>query len=90
LLGVDHRFLIETPLMWTDKAATWQLAHNMGEASGATGGGQQLIDLIVKHTRTCHLPPATCHRSECEQRHAFGCGSCPARALLAKGWAGFL
>ena len=26
-LGMDKRFLIETPLMWTDKAAPWKLAH---------------------------------------------------------------
>lgn len=25
-LGMDKRFLIDTPLMWIDKAATWQLA----------------------------------------------------------------
>ena len=25
-LGMDHRFVIHTPLMWRDKAATWELA----------------------------------------------------------------
>ena len=25
-LGMDHRFVIHTPLMWRDKAATWSLA----------------------------------------------------------------
>ncbi len=84
-LGMDHRFLIETPLMWIDKAATWQLAHDIGEASGVADGGQQLIDLIVEHTHTCYL-------GDREHRHAwgYGCGSCPACELRAKGWAGFV
>ena len=30
-LGMDKRFLIETPLMWIDKAATWQLAKDLGD-----------------------------------------------------------
>ena len=33
-LGMDRRFLIDTPLMWIDKAATWQMAHDLGEQSG--------------------------------------------------------
>src|SRR5262249_41982639 len=31
-LGMDRRFVIETPLMWIDKAATWRLAHALGGA----------------------------------------------------------
>ena len=83
-LGMDHRFLIETPLMWIDKAATWRLAHDIGEASGVAKGGQQLVDLIVEHTHTCYL-------GDREHRHAwgYGCGECPACELRAKGWAGF-
>ena len=54
-LGMDKRFLIETPLMWIDKAATWQLAHELGDACGVPGGGQLLVDLIVEHTHTCYL-----------------------------------
>ena len=27
-LGMDRKLLIETPLMWIDKAQTWQLAHD--------------------------------------------------------------
>jgi 7-cyano-7-deazaguanine synthase len=81
---MDHRFLIETPLMWIDKAATWRLAHDIGEASGVANGGQQFVDLIVEHTHTCYL-------GDREHRHAwgYGCGSCPACDLRAKGWAGF-
>lgn len=29
-LGMDTRFLLETPLMWLDKADTWRLAHEPG------------------------------------------------------------
>jgi 7-cyano-7-deazaguanine synthase len=80
-LGMDKRFLIETPLMWIDKAATWQLAHALGEQSGVTEGGTALVDLIVEHTHTCYLGERT-------QRHAwgYGCGTCPACALRAKGY----
>ncbi len=72
-LGMDKRFLIETPLMWIDKAATWALAESLG--------GKALVRLIVEHTHTCYLGERT-------QRHAwgFGCGNCPACALRARGW----
>ena len=43
-LGMDKRFLIETPLMWIDKAATWALAHQLGDKSGVAGGGDALLD----------------------------------------------
>ncbi len=71
-LGMDKRFLIDTPLMWIDKAATWSLAHALG--------GQTLVDLIVEHTHTCYL-------GDREHRHAwgYGCGECPACVLRAKG-----
>ena len=80
-LGMDHRFLIETPLMWIDKAQTWQLACDLGEASGVTGGGQTLVDLIAEHSHTCYL-------GDREHRHewGYGCGPCPACELRAAGW----
>ena len=31
-LGMDQRFLIDTPLMWIDKADTWRLARELGGA----------------------------------------------------------
>ena len=76
-LGMDKRFLIDTPLMWIDKAETWQLAHRLG--------GQPLVDLIVEHTHTCYL-------GDRSQRHAwgYGCGACPACELRAKGFARFV
>ena len=81
-LGMDRRFLIETPLMWIDKAATWQLAYDLGERSGVPRGGDALVGLIIEHTHTCYLGERT-------QRHAwgYGCGSCPACELRARGWA---
>jgi 7-cyano-7-deazaguanine synthase len=75
-LGMDTRFLIETPLMWIDKAATWHLAHTLG--------GAPLVELIVEHSHTCYL-------GERSQRHAwgYGCGQCPACQLRAQGFKGF-
>ena len=80
-LGMDRRLLIDTPLMWIDKAETWALAHELGQKSGVAGGGQALVDLIVEHTHTCYLGDRT-------HRHAwgYGCGSCPACELRARGW----
>lgn len=69
-LGMDKRFLIETPLMWIDKAATWQLAHTLG--------GEALVDLIVEHTHTCYMGDRV-HRHD----WGYGCGECPACALRA-------
>jgi 7-cyano-7-deazaguanine synthase len=72
-LGLAAPVQIETPLMWIDKAATWRLA--------AALGGPPLVDLIIEHTHTCY----TADRAT---RHGwgYGCGSCPACGLRAKGW----
>ncbi|MHB1199317.1 MAG: 7-cyano-7-deazaguanine synthase QueC [Polaromonas sp.] len=76
-LGMDKRFLIETPLMWLDKAETWALAHSLG--------GQPLVDLIIEHTHSCYL-------GDRAHRHAwgYGCGQCPACELRARGYLGYL
>ena len=75
-LGMDRRFLIETPLMWIDKADTWRLAQRLG--------GAALVNLIVEHTHTCYL-------GDREHRHAwgYGCGTCPACELRARGYERF-
>ena len=80
-LGMDKRYLIETPLMWIDKAATWALAQQLGEATGP-GGGQRLVALIIEATHTCYL-------GDRSHRHAwgYGCGNCPACELRARGFA---
>jgi 7-cyano-7-deazaguanine synthase len=72
-LGMDKRFLIETPLMWIDKAQTWAMAHSLG--------GRALVELIIEHTHTCYL-------GDREHRHAwgYGCGQCPACELRARGY----
>jgi 7-cyano-7-deazaguanine synthase len=72
-LGMERRFVIETPLMWLDKAATWRLAAELG--------GERLVNLILEHTHSCY-------RGERAQRHAwgYGCGACPACDLRAKGY----
>ena len=83
-LGMDKRYLIDTPLMWIDKAATWRMAFELGETSGVPGGGQALVDLIVEHTHTCYM-------GDREHRHdwGYGCGTCPACELRARGYARF-
>jgi 7-cyano-7-deazaguanine synthase len=81
-LGMDKRLRIDTPLMWIDKAQTWQMAYDLGQASGRSNGGAQLVDLIVEHSHTCYL-------GERSQRHdwGYGCGSCPACELRSTGYA---
>lgn len=73
-LGIDRPFVIETPLMWLDKAATWELAQRLG--------GDALTDIIREDTHTCY-------RGERGEMHAWGhgCGSCPACELRARGYA---
>jgi 7-cyano-7-deazaguanine synthase len=73
-LGMDRRFVIHTPLMWIDKAATFALAHAIG--------GDGFIDLLVEDTHTCYL-------GDRSHRHAwgYGCGTCPACRLRADGFA---
>jgi 7-cyano-7-deazaguanine synthase len=72
-LGLDTHLEVETPLMFIDKAATWDLADKLG--------GKALVDLIVEDTHTCYL-------GDRSHRHAwgYGCGKCPACELRAKGW----
>ncbi len=72
-LGMGRRVVIDTPLMWRDKAQTWALAERLG--------GEALVGLILEETHSCYLGDRT-------QRHdwGYGCGSCPACALRAEGW----
>jgi 7-cyano-7-deazaguanine synthase len=73
-LGTEIPFAIETPLMWLTKADTWALADELG--------GDALVDLIIEETHTCY-------RGERGIRHdwGYGCGTCPACQLRAKGFA---
>jgi 7-cyano-7-deazaguanine synthase len=76
-LGMDHRFVIDTPLMWRDKAATWALAEALG--------GDALVELIVEETHSCYL-------GDRAHRHpwGYGCGNCPACELRRRGWERFI
>ncbi len=76
-LGMGTGVTIATPLMWLDKAATWQLAQELG--------GAPLVELIRTGTHTCYLGErGTLHD------WGHGCGKCPACELRAKGYADYL
>jgi 7-cyano-7-deazaguanine synthase len=72
-LGLDRRFVIHTPLMWRDKAATWALARDLG--------GEPLVELVREETHSCYL-------GDRSRRHewGYGCGDCPACRLRRAGW----
>lgn len=72
-LGLETRFVLHTPLMWRDKAATFALADELG--------GPSLVELIVEETHSCYQGDRT-------HRHAwgYGCSACPACELRADGW----
>ncbi|MES2296164.1 MAG: 7-cyano-7-deazaguanine synthase QueC [Pseudomonadota bacterium] len=75
-LGMDTRILLETPLMWLDKAQTWELADACG--------GAPLVELIRQDTHTCYLGQrGTLHD------WGYGCGTCPACELRARGYRQF-
>ncbi|MES2105214.1 MAG: 7-cyano-7-deazaguanine synthase QueC [Pseudomonadota bacterium] len=76
-LGMATRLKLETPLMWIDKAQTWELAQDLG--------GEALVDLIRADTHTCYL-------GERGQLHDWGhgCGKCPACELRARGYRQFV
>lgn len=75
-LGMDARLVIETPLMWVNKAQTWGLAHALG--------GDDLIELIRTQSHTCY-------RGDRSVLHpwGYGCGACPACELRRLGWVEF-
>ena len=59
--------------MWRTKAETWALTHALG--------GAPLVDIVAEHTHTCY-------KGDREHRHdwGYGCGTCPACELRAKGY----
>jgi 7-cyano-7-deazaguanine synthase len=72
-LGMASRLVLDTPLMWVDKAGTWSLAFDLA--------GQPLIDLILEDSHSCYLGDRSI-------RHewGYGCGKCDACNLRSKGW----
>jgi 7-cyano-7-deazaguanine synthase len=75
-LGMDTPFLVHTPLMAIDKAATLAMAVDIG--------GEALLKLVVEETHSCYLGDRT--------RHPWGrgCGACPACELRARGYEKFI
>ena len=65
-LSMDYQYVIHTPLMWLDKAQTWELADQMGR-----------LDYIRTQTLTCyngiigdgcgHCPACTLRRNGLEK-----------------------
>jgi 7-cyano-7-deazaguanine synthase len=76
-LGMGRQFVLDTPLMWLDKTATWRLAESLG--------GAGLVSLIRERTHTCYLG----ERGELHD-WGYGCGACPACDLRAKGYARYV
>jgi 7-cyano-7-deazaguanine synthase len=76
-LGMEQRFVLHTPLMWIDKAATWRLAKALG--------GEDLVELIRTGSHTCYVGDrAALHK------WGYGCGGCPACELRSAGWETFI
>ena len=72
-LGMQRRFVLHTPLMWLDKAATWAMAERLG-----------ILDATIELTHTCYRGDRT-HRHD----WGYGCNACPACALRADGFRRF-
>lgn len=59
-LAMDEQFVLHTPLMWLDKAQTWELADTLG-----------VLDLVRQETLTCYngIPGDGCgHCPACKLR----------------------
>jgi 7-cyano-7-deazaguanine synthase len=72
-LGMEQRFVVETPLMWIDKTQTFALADEIG--------GDKLMRIVLEHTHSCYMGDRT-HRHD----WGYGCGTCPACELRSQGW----
>ena len=75
-LGLDTRLVLETPLMWIDKAATWRLANELGS--------NELVELVKEDTHTCYM-------GDRSKRYdwGYGCNSCPSCDLRRVGYEKF-
>lgn len=72
-LGMETRLVLETPLMWIDKAQTWAMAEQLG--------GTDLVELIRAETLTCYNGD-----TQTQNTWGRGCGECPACDLRANGY----
>ena len=70
---MESRFVLHTPLMWTTKAQTWQMAFDLG--------GEEFVELVKHKTHTCY-------QGDRENWHdwGYGCGLCPACELREEGY----
>jgi 7-cyano-7-deazaguanine synthase len=75
-LGMDKRYVLHTPLMWLDKAATWKMAEGLG--------GADFVELIRRESHTCYRGDRTVLHD-----WGYGCDDCPACELRKSGWAGY-
>ena len=75
-LGLDTRLVLETPLMWIDKSATWRLADELGS--------NELVELVKEDTHTCYM-------GDRSKRYdwGYGCNSCPSCDLRRVGYEKF-
>ena len=75
-LGLETRLVLETPLMWIDKSATWRLADELGS--------NELVELVKEDTHTCYM-------GDRSKRYdwGYGCNSCPSCDLRRVGYEKF-
>jgi len=76
-LGLDAPMVVETPLMWLNKAQTWRMAEEIG--------GSTLVDLIRSDTHTCYLGERSTFHD-----WGYGCGACPACELRILGYSTYM
>jgi 7-cyano-7-deazaguanine synthase len=72
-LGMARRFVLETPLMWIDKAGTWKLAE--------ARGGAAPVELVREETHSCYL-------GDRSRRRAWGMGAGSVRPVSRGGGGG--
>jgi 7-cyano-7-deazaguanine synthase len=75
-LGLDKRVTIHTPLMWIDKAETFEMAEQIG--------GKAFLEIVIEDSHSCYMGDRSKHHD-----WGFGCGECPACQLRAQGFARF-
>jgi 7-cyano-7-deazaguanine synthase len=76
-LGLERRFVLETPLMWIDKAQTFAMARDLG--------GETFLKIVCEETHSCYAG-----NREITHDWGRGCGVCPACQLRAEGWKRFV
>lgn len=73
-MGSDSYIVIETPLMYLDKAKTFKLAVDEG-----------CLQEVLKFSHTCYNG-----ERDVFHEWGYGCGTCPACLLRKKGWEDYL